>query len=60
MCCHQHPDNGHGLALERVDSPSMPPWTLEELRELFDMWHEEEECEDCHSVDDFFRWLGEQ
>jgi len=35
-------------------------WSLKELWTEFDEWHGEDECVDCHAVDDFFRWLGGQ
>ena len=65
MCCHQHPDNGHGLALEKVDSSSMPPWTLEELRELAQEWDDPSSLPDGAAVMPsgiwrFLDWLGEQ
>jgi hypothetical protein len=40
--------------------PKVKRWTLDDLWKLFEEWHEKEECEDCHAVDDFFRWLGGQ
>jgi len=46
-----------GLLTKR---PKIKRWTLDDLWKLFEEWHEKEECEDCHAVDDFFRWLGEQ
>ena len=62
MCCHEHPDNGHGLALERVGSVSSSPWTLEELRqqakELVETTAFPEEC--SGDIEVFLDWLEEQ
>jgi hypothetical protein len=59
MCCHEHPDNGHGLALERVGSVPSSPWTLKDLRELNEHpWYENEG--DNRSVAQFLKYLEAQ
>lgn len=62
MCCHQHPDNGHGLVLEKVDSLPVSPWTLAELRERTEQWSDgrDDWRADWDLVCTFLDWLGEQ
>lgn len=68
MCCHLHPDNGR-LALEKVDSSAVSPWTLEELQTLAAKWHSGLELDpvrfemgdyEVFVVRVFLTWLGEQ
>ncbi len=64
MCCHQHPDNGRGLALEKTDPLPVSPWTLKELEELEasmdrTSWYAEQDVHlDC--LRNFLHWLGGQ